>query len=71
VAPPILAKAEQSLSVGYQKLLTFERPGGGLDWWGSGEPLVWRSAYGLQGLNDTAKSTRWAAASSSAPSAGC
>src|SRR5262249_18785314 len=46
---------EQYLNVGYQKLLTFERPGGGFDWWGSGEPLVWLSAYGLQEFNDMAK----------------
>src|SRR5262249_55234897 len=42
-------------NVGYQKLLTFERPGGGFDWWGSGEPLVWLSAYGLQEFNDMAR----------------
>jgi hypothetical protein len=54
-SPALLMKAEQFLSVGYQKLLTFERPGGGFDWWGNGEPLVWLSAYGLQEFNDMAK----------------
>src|SRR5919109_5610862 len=54
-SPEILMKAENYLNVGYQKLLTFERPGGGFDWWGSGEPLVWLSAYGLQEFNDMAK----------------
>jgi hypothetical protein len=54
-SPSLLAKAEQFLSVGYQKLLTFERPGGGFDWWGNGEPLVWLSAYGLQEFHDMAK----------------
>src|SRR5438477_837572 len=54
-SPEILLKAEQYLNVGYQKLLTFERPGGGFDWWGSGEPVVWLSAYGLQEFNDMAK----------------
>jgi hypothetical protein len=54
-SPEILMKAEQYLNVGYQKLLTFERPGGGFDWWGNGEPLVWLSAYGLQEFNDMAK----------------
>jgi hypothetical protein len=54
-SPEMLMKAEQYLNVGYQKLLTFERPGGGFDWWGSGEPLVWLSAYGLQEFNDMAK----------------
>lgn len=54
-SPEILMKAENFLNVGYQKLLTFERPGGGFDWWGNGEPLVWLSAYGLQEFNDMAK----------------
>src|ERR671922_115802 len=54
-SPQLLMKAENYLSVGYQKLLTFERPGGGFDWWGNGEPLVWLSAYGLQEFNDMAK----------------
>lgn len=54
-SPEILIKAEQFLNVGYQKLLTFERPGGGFDWWGNGEPLVWLSAYGLQEFSDMAK----------------
>src|SRR5437588_8635647 len=54
-SPEILMKAENYLNVGYQKLLTFERPGGGFDWWGNGEPLVWLSAYGLQEFSDMAK----------------
>src|SRR5438132_7732349 len=54
-SPALLLKAEQYLNVGYQKLLTFERPGGGFDWWGSGPPLVWLSAYGLQEFNDMAR----------------
>jgi hypothetical protein len=54
-SPQILMKAEEFLNVGYQKLLTFERPGGGFDWWGNGPPLVWLSAYGLQEFNDMAK----------------
>jgi hypothetical protein len=54
-SPATLMKAEQFLNVGYQRLLTFERPGGGFDWWGSGEPLVWLSAYGLQEFNDMAR----------------
>src|SRR5437764_2406539 len=54
-ATSILMTAEQYLNVGYQKLLTFERPGGGFDWWGNGEPLVWLSAYGLQEFNDMSR----------------
>src|SRR6266850_1943496 len=40
-SPEILMKSENYLNVGYQKLLTFERPGGGFDWWGNGEPQAW------------------------------
>ncbi len=54
-SPELLLKAEQYLNVGYQKLLTFERPGGGFDWWGNGPPLVWLSAYALHEFNDMAK----------------
>src|SRR5207302_8334507 len=54
-SPQLLMKSEQYLNVGYQKLLTFERPGGGFDWWGNGEPLVWLSAYGLNEFSDMAK----------------
>jgi hypothetical protein len=54
-SPQLLMKSEQYLNAGYQRLLTFERPGGGFDWWGSGEPLVWLSAYALQEFNDMAK----------------
>jgi hypothetical protein len=54
-SPEMLVKAEQYLNVGYQKLLTFERPGGGFDWWGNGPPLVWLSAYALQEFNDMAR----------------
>ena len=54
-SPEILMTAENYLNVGYQKLLTFERPGGGFDCWGSGPPVVWLSAYGLQEFNDMAK----------------
>jgi hypothetical protein len=53
--PQMLMKAEQYLNVGYQRLLTFERPGGGFDWWGREAPLVWTSAYGLQQFNDMSK----------------
>jgi hypothetical protein len=54
-SPEILMKAENYLNIGYQRLLTFERPGGGFDWWGNGPPLIWLSAYGLQEFNDMAK----------------
>lgn len=43
-------KAQYYLNIGYQKILTFERPGGGFDWWGNGPALVWLTAYGVQQL---------------------
>ncbi|TET31273.1 MAG: hypothetical protein E3J72_22730 [Planctomycetota bacterium] len=48
-------KAEEFVSVGYQKLLTFERPGGGFDWWGREPALVFLTAYGLQQFVDMKK----------------
>jgi uncharacterized protein YfaS (alpha-2-macroglobulin family) len=54
-SPEVLMRAEQFLNAGYQRLLTFERPGGGFDWWGSGEPLIWLSAYGLHEFKDMAR----------------
>jgi hypothetical protein len=54
-SPATLARSERYLAAGYQRLLTFERPGGGFDLWGTGTPEVWLSAYGLQEFNDMAK----------------
>jgi hypothetical protein len=54
-SPQLLMKSENFLNVGYQKLLTFERPGGGFDWWGNSPPIVWISAYALHEFNDMAK----------------
>jgi hypothetical protein len=54
-SPALMMKSEQYLNVGYQRLLTFERPGGGFDWWGREQPLIWLSAYGLQEFSDMAK----------------
>lgn len=50
-----MMQAESLIDTGYQRILTFERPGGGFDWWGSGPPLVWLSAYGVQQLTATAR----------------
>ena len=54
-----MMKAENYLNVGYQRLLTFERPGGGFDWWGSGRAArlaqrLWsaRVQRHVQGLSD-------------------
>jgi uncharacterized protein YfaS (alpha-2-macroglobulin family) len=53
--PQALARAEQYLHLGYQRLLTFENKGGGFDWWGHGPPVVWLTAYGLLEFNDMSK----------------
>jgi len=55
VTPAIQMKAESYLNAGYQRLLTFERPGGGFDWWGRDEPVLWLSAYGLMEFSDMAQ----------------
>jgi uncharacterized protein YfaS (alpha-2-macroglobulin family) len=53
--PQALARAEQYLHVGYQRLLTFENAGGGFDWWGKGPPVIWLTAYGLLEFHDMSK----------------
>ena len=55
VSPEIMMRAEQYLNLGYQRILTFERPGGGFDWWGNGPALIWLTAYGVQQLAATSK----------------
>lgn len=54
-SPAIVMKAENFLNVGYQRLLCYERPGGGFDWFGNSEPLIWLSAYGMHEFHDMAK----------------
>jgi hypothetical protein len=54
-SPKLMMEAEKLLQLGYQRLLTFERPGGGFDWWGRDPALVWLSAYGLQEFSDMSK----------------
>lgn len=55
MTPEIEMTAKGFINGGYQHLLTFQRPEGGFDWWGSGEPLVFLTAYGLQEFYDTSK----------------
>src|SRR5262249_48938046 len=54
-SPETLAKAEQYLHVGYQRLLTFENSGGGFDLWGNGPAVIWRTEYGLMEIHDMSK----------------
>ncbi|MGA1870365.1 MAG: hypothetical protein ACMUJM_17635 [bacterium] len=50
--PEIEIKAREYINLGYQRLLTFEVPGGGFDWYGRepGKPIL--TAYGLMELAD-------------------
>ncbi|MDO8588312.1 MAG: MG2 domain-containing protein [Armatimonadota bacterium] len=52
--PEISMKAEQYISVGYQRLLTFEVNGGGFDWFGEAPANTVLSAYGIMELADMA-----------------
>jgi hypothetical protein len=54
-SPEVLRKAESYLNQGYQRLLTFERPGGGFDWWGKDPPVLWLTALGLHEFTDMAR----------------
>jgi len=55
----LTAQAEESakafIATGYQRLLTFEVPGGGFEWFGRGPANQVLTAYGLLELSDTAR----------------
>lgn len=53
--PQIEAKARQYIHLGYQRLVTFEVPGGGFDWYGSAPADVPLTAYGLREFIDMAQ----------------
>ncbi len=57
VTPEILLRAESLMSAGYQRLLTFEHPGGGFSWFGTQDPAPFLSvtAFGLLEFSDMAK----------------
>jgi len=54
-SPQIEAKARQYVHLGYQRLLTFEVPGGGFDWYGRAPADVALTAYGLMEFTDMAR----------------
>jgi alpha-2-macroglobulin-like protein len=56
-APAIEAKARQYIHLGYQRLLTFEVPGGGFDWFGRPPANLLLTAYGLMEFQDMAQIT--------------
>ncbi len=55
LTPEIHAKAEGYIANGYQRLLTFEVPGGGFSWFGQAPANKILTAYGLMEFNDMAK----------------
>jgi uncharacterized protein YfaS (alpha-2-macroglobulin family) len=53
--PSIEAKAQQYLHLGYQRLLSFEVPGGGFDWFGRAPANRVLTAYGLMEFEEMAR----------------
>jgi uncharacterized protein YfaS (alpha-2-macroglobulin family) len=55
VAPEVAMKAHELINLGYQRLLTFESPTGGFNWWGNGEPgNVVLTGLGIQQFEEMA-----------------
>ncbi|HEY3269452.1 MAG TPA: alpha-2-macroglobulin family protein [Armatimonadota bacterium] len=48
ITPEIQMKAEQYVNLGYQRLVSYEVPGGGFSWFGSAPANKVLTAYGLQ-----------------------
>jgi hypothetical protein len=55
LTPEVHARAEGYIANGYQRLLTFEVPGGGFSWFGRAPANKILTAYGLMEFNDMAK----------------
>src|ERR1700752_3401789 len=55
VTPEVHAEAEGFIATGYQRLLTFEVPGGGFSWFGSAPANKILTAYGLMEFADMAR----------------
>jgi uncharacterized protein YfaS (alpha-2-macroglobulin family) len=55
LTPEVHAKAEGYISAGYQRLLTFEVPGGGFSWFGNPPANKILTAYGLMEFYDMSK----------------
>jgi uncharacterized protein YfaS (alpha-2-macroglobulin family) len=55
LTPEIHAKAEGYIANGYQRLLTFEVPGGGFSWFGNAPANKILTAYGLMEFYDMSK----------------
>jgi hypothetical protein len=55
LTPEVHAKAEGFIANGYQRLVTFEVPGGGFSWFGSAPANKILTAYGLMEFSDMSK----------------
>ncbi len=55
ITPAIQMKAEQYINLGYQRLLSFEVPGGGFEWFGNPPAHQVLTAYGLMEFADMAR----------------
>src|SRR5438034_1605144 len=55
LTPEVHAKAEGFIANGYQRLLTFEVPGGGFSWFGQAPANKILTSYGLMEFADMAK----------------
>lgn len=55
LTPEVHAKAEGFIASGYQRLLTFEVPGGGFSWFGNAPANKILTAYGLMEFSDMAR----------------
>lgn len=55
LTPEVHAKAEGFIANGYQRLLTYEVPGGGFSWFGNAPANKILTAYGLMEFSDMAK----------------
>lgn len=54
-APEVEARAREYLHLGYQRLIGFEVPGGGFDWFGHPPANLVLTAYGLMEFEDMSK----------------
>lgn len=55
ITPEIQMKAEQYINVGYQRLLSYEVPGGGFEWFGNAPANRVLTALGILEFNDMAR----------------
>ncbi len=55
LTPEIEVRARKFINAGYQRLLTFEVPGGGFEWFGRTPPNICLTAYGILEFTDMAR----------------